>query len=104
MNKLLSTLMAAVLTGVTFSAVAMDDNMKAMEAEPMSRSDDDIYRDTRMMMDGDKDGMISSDEFMAFNTGMFARMDANKDGMMDTGEQAMMMKSEPYSRSMATHK
>ncbi len=42
------------------------------------------------MMDTIKDGMISEDEYMK----MFTTMDKNKDGMLDTREQKMMMPEE----------
>jgi hypothetical protein len=38
------------------------------------------------MMDGNKDHMVSKEEFMAYQSRMFDMMDRNKDGMVDRSE------------------
>jgi uncharacterized low-complexity protein len=43
------------------------------------------------MMDADKDGKVSKDEFMKGHEEMFGMKDANKDGMLDKDEMSKMM-------------
>ena len=43
------------------------------------------------MMDADKDGKISKNEFIKGHEAMFVNMDANKDGFLDKTEMANMM-------------
>lgn len=38
------------------------------------------------MMDGNKDHMVSKEEFMAYQSRLFDMMDRNKDGMVDKKE------------------
>jgi uncharacterized low-complexity protein len=38
------------------------------------------------MMDADKDGKVSKDEFIAAHEAMFVKHDANKDGFVDAAE------------------
>jgi len=38
------------------------------------------------MMDGNKDHMVSKEEFMAYQSRLFDMMDRNKDGMIDKQE------------------
>ena len=42
------------------------------------------------MMDGDKDGKVSRDEFMKHHEQMFGMMDKNKDGALDETEMGQM--------------
>ncbi|HSO47643.1 MAG TPA: hypothetical protein VLQ68_06885 [Rhizobiaceae bacterium] len=43
------------------------------------------------MMDADKDGNVSKDEFIKAHEAMFATMDANKDGSIDKTEMGKLM-------------
>ena len=43
------------------------------------------------MMDANKDGNVSKEEFMKAHETMFSNMDANKDGAIDKAEMGKMM-------------
>jgi Ca2+-binding EF-hand superfamily protein len=85
MNRLFAVFMA----GVFATAMA-----QAMAAEEMEMDMDKMGEDGMggmQMMDADKDGKISKDEFMQAHAKMFAAMDRNKDGALDASEREMMM-------------
>ena len=46
------------------------------------------------MMDANKDGNVSKDEFMKAHETMFANMDANKDGSIDKTEMGKLMQGQ----------
>ena len=46
------------------------------------------------MMDANKDGNVSKDEFMNAHETMFANMDANKDGSIDKTEMGKLMQGQ----------
>ena len=43
------------------------------------------------MMDADKDGKVTKEEFIKGHDAMFTKMDANKDGVLDKAEMGKMM-------------
>jgi len=80
MSKLLSVLCGAALISVSASSVAADNMQqgKGMRSADMK------------MMDTNKDGMLSRDEFMKHHEGMYEKMKKNKDGMVDMKDMGMM--------------
>lgn len=73
MNKSKSIVLAAILLGTAVSSVAADSMGMDMK-----------------MMDTNKDGMISKDEFMKYHEAMWAKMKKNKSGMVDMKDMGAM--------------
>ena len=78
MHRLLHIFLATGLTGVSISAVAMDD----MKPQGMMMD--------MKAMDTNHDGIISKKEFMKFHEDMWAKMKKNKSGMVDMKDMEMM--------------
>ena len=76
--KLIGT---AFLAAAAMSAAASEEGIFTKEYQRSLQS-------IKMMdmMDGNKDHMVTKDEFMAYQTRMFDMMDRNKDGMIDPKE------------------
>lgn len=75
MNKLMSALIAVVLAGTTFSAVAQQEAVKDYQ-KYIDRMMDDS---TMQMLDANDDGVITRSEFKNFYNEIFDMMDENKD-------------------------
>ena len=65
------------------------DKMEGME---MMKGMEGCGKNMVAMMDTDKDGKVSKDEFTKHHDEMFAQMDANKDGTLDQSEMGHMGK------------
>jgi aminopeptidase C len=81
MNKVLSILFGAALAGAAASGAAAD-NMKQGKGMAMGMD--------MKMMDTNKDGMISKDEFTKHHEAMWEKMKKNKNGMVDMKDMNMM--------------
>lgn len=67
-----------------------------MEGMGMMKGMEGCGKNMGAMMDTDKDGKVSKDEFTKHHDDTFAQMDANKDGTLDqseTGHMGKMMES-----------
>ena len=81
MNKLLSILLGAAFVSAAASVAAADD-MKQGKGMAMGMD--------MKMMDTNKDGMISKEEFMKHHEAMWEKMKKNKNGMVDIKDMNMM--------------
>jgi hypothetical protein len=63
-----------------------------MEGMGMMKGMEGCGKNMVAMMDTDKDGKVSKDEFTKHHDEMFAQMDANKDGALDQSEMGHMGK------------
>ena len=79
MSKSNSIVFAAILMAAAVSSMAADNMGKGMGMEMDMK-----------MMDTNKDGMISKDEFMKYHEAMWNKMKKNKGGMVDMKDMGMM--------------
>lgn len=77
----ISLMGTAVLAAVAMSAAASEEGIFTKEYMRSLQS-----MKMMGMMDGNKDKMVSKEEFMAYQSRMFDMMDQNKDGMIDSKE------------------
>jgi uncharacterized membrane protein YfbV (UPF0208 family) len=79
--------MAAMLASIAFARVARasefsQDKMPASYAAMMKMKPMDVMH----MMDTDKKGSVTKEQFMKFHEAMFEKMDKNKDGQLSQEE------------------
>jgi len=75
------TIEAVLVAGTVAAAVpiATDDNQKVAAGVPATKQ-------LLLLMDTDKNGKVSKQEFMTFMEAEFARLDTNHDGELDVKE------------------
>lgn len=75
------TIEAVLVAGTVAAAVpiATDDNQKVAAGVPATKQ-------LLLLMDTDKNGKVSKQEFMTFMEAEFARLDTNHDGELDVQE------------------
>ncbi len=90
-NRVLNISVAAailVFVSVTGSAVAQKtDKSEPKEQRAMALGEDDV-KQLLLMMDTDKSGKVSRQEFMNFMAAEFDRLDKDKSGELDVKELA----------------
>jgi hypothetical protein len=77
--------MAALVASLAFTAQASDvtpEDMPASYASMMKMKPMDVMH----MIDPDKKGYVTKDEFMKFHEALFDKMDKNKDGKVSEQE------------------
>ena len=80
-----------VLIGVALAigSVSSDAFAQRVSKRTASAASRDV-RDLVRMMDADKNGVVSKDEFMNFMSRTFDRLDANKSGTLEANEMQYM--------------
>jgi len=74
---------AALLTAIAGSAVAQKAAAKPQDKVALG---EDEVKQLLLLMDADKNGMISKEEFMKFMEAEFERLDKDKSGELDVKE------------------
>lgn len=83
------------LSGLSGGYQVADNHVEKPAAKPMEgkcggmKADDD--KGGMAMMDANKDGKVSKEEFIKGHETMFGMMDANKDGFLDKTEMSKMI-------------
>jgi len=65
--------------------LALSTAIAAAQSPPPSQATPEVKK-LLLLMDKDKNGKVSRDEFMAFFAAEFDRLDVNKDGELDVNE------------------
>ena len=81
---LLGVLLVTAVAG-TVMALQKSENPQSKEKQALVLGEDEV-KQLLQLMDSDKNGLISKDEFMRFMEAEFNRLDKDKSGMLDPKE------------------
>jgi hypothetical protein len=84
-RSFLATIIAVGLIGAAVAAQEASPPTTKDEAKRLAAADRDAKR-LLLLMDTDKSGKVSKEEFMKFMEAEFERLDVNKDGELDVKE------------------
>ncbi len=73
------------MVGTTLAAQDSDQKAEAQKAKKLAAGEKEAKK-MLLLMDSDKSGKVSKQEFMSFMEAEFERMDVNKDGELDVKE------------------
>jgi len=76
---------ALVVGGAVMGSTIAAQNTTPIPQDQLARGEDNA-KQMLLLMDKDKDGKVSKQEFMSFMEAEFERLDTNKDGKLDVEE------------------